>query len=327
MLEELDLDRAGSQSANKTKDFKPMTRKQMLRVAERLPQAMVKVTSYASGMSSAMATAKYVNRDGDLPMETDDGYILTSMDEVNENLDEWGHDFGERKNSRDTMHLVLSTPSDSDRIATHRAIRAFAGEVFSDNHSYMFAIHNDTDNPHGHFIVKMRGHDGVKLDPRKQDLKRWREVFAEKCREQGIEVEASPRLARGVGTKGGKQGTKLAAIKAKERGESSSFQAGLRGAVADAWGELQKTGGFTLKAWEKRAKEVTRYFKDLYRSEATKIDTEAKAVSGEDKEALEQQAEKLRAFADSLPEPKSLREQSVEHIQSVQSKGSKDIER
>lgn len=327
MLDDLNLDRAGSASSSKTRDLKPMSRRQMLRVAERLPQAMVKVTSYASGMSRAMATAKYVNRDGELPMETDEGHVLTSMDEVQENLEEWGHDFGERKNSRDTMHMVLSTPKGSDRIATHRAIRAFAGEVFSSNHSYMFAIHNDTEHPHGHLIVKMRGHDGSKLDPRKQDLNRWREVFAEKCREQGIEVEASPRLARGVGTKGGKQGTKLAAIKANERGESSSFHGGLRDAVADAWGELQKTGGFTLKAWEKRAKEVTAHFKGMYRDEAKQIEKEAQSTTGEERESLELQAEKLKQFAESLPEPKSLREQSVEYIESVQKASAKDIER
>lgn len=234
MLDDLNLDRAGSSVANKTRDLKPMSRKQMLRVADRLPQAMVKVTSYASGMTRAMAAVSCINRDGELPMETGDGYVLTSMDEVKENMVEWGHDFGERKNSRDTMHMVLSTPKDSDRIATHRAIRACAGEMFANNHSYMFAIHNDTEHPHGHLIVKMRGHDGRKLDPRKQDLNRWREVFAEKCQEQGIAVDASPRLARGVGTKGGKTGNKLAAIKAAERGESSSFHSCLKEAVADA---------------------------------------------------------------------------------------------
>ncbi len=327
MLDDLNLDRAGSSVSNKTRDLKPMSRKQMLRVADRLPQAMVKVTSYASGMTRAMATASYVNRDGELPMETDEGHVLTSMDEVKENMEEWGHDFGERKNSRDTMHMVLSTPKDSDRIATHRAIRAFAGEMFASNHSYMFAIHNDTEHPHGHLIVKMRGHDGSKLDPRKQDLNRWREVFAEKGQEQGIEVDASPRLARGVGTKGGKTGNKLAAIKATERGESASFHSGLKEAVADTWGELQKTGGVTLKAWEKRSKEVTDSFRGAYQAEAKQIEKEAQNASGEERERLEMEAEKLQRFSESLPEPKSLREQSVEHLQSVQKSKPKDIER
>lgn len=327
MLEDLNLDRAGSAKANNTKDLPRMSRAQMLRVADKLPQAVVKVTSYASGKGRTMALAAYVSREGDLPMETDEGHVLTSKDEVEENLSEWAHDFKERKNSRDTMHLVLSTPKGSDRVATHRAIRAFAAEMFSSNHSYMFAIHNDTDYPHGHVIVKMRGHDGTKLDPRKRDLQRWREVYSEKCREQGIEVEASPRLARGVGTVGAGKGRKLAAIKAEERGESPRFHTALREAVKDAWSELQTTGEVTLKGWEKRAKEVTAHFKTAYSEEAKLIEKEARQKDGEQRELLEMQAEKLRAFAESLPEPKSLREQSVEHLAQAQQSISRDVER
>ena len=39
--------------------------------------------------------------------------------------------------------------------------------------------------------------DGRRLNPRKQDLRRWREVFAGKLRGWGIEAEASSQVTRG----------------------------------------------------------------------------------------------------------------------------------
>jgi hypothetical protein len=48
-----------------------------------------------------------------------------------------------------------------------------------------------------HLAVRAEGRDGRRLNPRKQDLRRWREVFAEKLRGWGIEAEASSRVKRG----------------------------------------------------------------------------------------------------------------------------------
>ena len=43
--------------------------------------------------------------------------------------------------------------------------------------------------------------DGVRLNPRKTDLRHWRETFAEKLREQSIDANATPGKARGVARK------------------------------------------------------------------------------------------------------------------------------
>src|SRR2546428_116700 len=43
-----------------------------------------------------------------------------------------------------------------------------------------------------------QGRDGKRLNPRKGDLHRWRETFAEKLRDWGIEAEASSQATRGV---------------------------------------------------------------------------------------------------------------------------------
>ncbi|HEY3635148.1 MAG TPA: hypothetical protein VGK95_08870 [Caldimonas sp.] len=46
--------------------------------------------------------------------------------------------------------------------------------------------------------VKARSKNGERLNPRKADLHRWRETFAEKLRERGIDAEASRQATRGV---------------------------------------------------------------------------------------------------------------------------------
>ncbi|MES9906744.1 MAG: relaxase/mobilization nuclease domain-containing protein [Sedimenticola sp.] len=327
MLDDLNLDKAGSIVSNKTRDQKPMSRKQMLRVAERLPQAMMKISSYQNGTTRVMATLNYISRDSDLLMESEDGFVFTSSEEVEETINEWSIDFQNRQNSRDTMHMILSTPEGSNRISAHRAIRSFSSEIFSRNHSYMFAIHNDTKHPHGHLIVKMRGHDGEKLNPLKSDLIRWREVFAEKCREQGIAVDASKRSARGVGTKGGRTGTKRASMEAAKRKETIKFHEALKISVKEAFMEIKKTGIFKLKPWEKSAKESTKKYKKMYLDEVKQIDTEAKKSTGEDKERLEMESEKLKKYAESLTEPESLRELSVNHLVSESQSRSSEIER
>jgi hypothetical protein len=45
--------------------------------------------------------------------------------------------------------------------------------------------------------VQVRGPDGRRLNPRRKDLQRWRERFAEQLREHGVEANATPRRARG----------------------------------------------------------------------------------------------------------------------------------
>ena len=52
-------------------------------------------------------------------------------------------------------------------------------------------------NPHVHLTVKAESKHGKRLNPRKADLRRWREVFAEQLRERGIDAEATRQVARG----------------------------------------------------------------------------------------------------------------------------------
>ena len=47
-----------------------------------------------------------------------------------------------------------------------------------------------------HLTVKTAGLDGNRLNPRKSDIQRWREGFAEALRDQGIDATTTSRLHR-----------------------------------------------------------------------------------------------------------------------------------
>ena len=104
---------------------------------------------------------------------------------------------------RDAFHLVLSMPTRTDPLSVQRAARDFATRAFS-GFQYAMVLHTfETDpdphpspHPHVHLTVKAAGLDGIRLNPRKADLQRWREGFAEALREHGIEATTTSRIHR-----------------------------------------------------------------------------------------------------------------------------------
>lgn len=168
-------------------------------VARKLPQAVLKISSHNSGQGRVRARLRYISRQGTLSVETEQGVMLDGLEEIDELVENWAVDFPERKNSRDAMSIVISLPAGTDTKAASNAARAFFAEVFSENHEYVFAGHDDTDNFHIHLVVKSRGRDGKPMRPSRRDPQLWRQGFAEKAREHGIELDASPRFARGEG--------------------------------------------------------------------------------------------------------------------------------
>jgi len=104
---------------------------------------------------------------------------------------------------RDAFHLVLSMPTRTDPLSVQRAARDFAKREFS-GFQYAMVLHTfETDpdphpspHPHVHLTVKAAGLDGIRLNPRKPDLQRWREGFAEALREHGIEATTTSRIHR-----------------------------------------------------------------------------------------------------------------------------------
>ena len=82
------------------------------------------------------------------------------------------------------------------RDMVQKAAREFA-QVELSGHRYVMVLHEHQANPHVHLSVRAESRTGKRLNPRKTDLHRWRETFAEKLRGWGVEAEATRQATRG----------------------------------------------------------------------------------------------------------------------------------
>ncbi|CAB3975091.1 DNA relaxase/nickase, TraS/VirD2-like protein [Burkholderia cenocepacia] len=178
-------------------------RERLALTLRRAPEVMVKITNRASGaqgMGAVRRHLQYISRAGHVELEDQDEHVLVGDAALQDLFDEWrwgGWGMPEESRRRETFNLMLSMPAGTDRGAVREASRAFAREIFGDGRSYVFAQHDDQPHPHVHLCVRVRGPDGRCLNPRKRDLRTWREVFARQLREHGVDANATPRLVRG----------------------------------------------------------------------------------------------------------------------------------
>ena len=97
---------------------------------------------------------------------------------------------------REAFNIMLSMPHGTDPLTVQRAAREFAQIELAD-HKYVMVLHDHQANPHVHISVRAESKHGKRLNPRKADLHRWRETFAEKLRDRGVEAEATRQATRG----------------------------------------------------------------------------------------------------------------------------------
>jgi hypothetical protein len=94
--------------------------------------AVVKLASYAAGGARLAALLKYQSRDGDLPLEREDGGFVQGMNEIRELAVEFGIEGEKREPSKDVLYFVVKLserPADDD---LERAIgRALSGHKFA----------------------------------------------------------------------------------------------------------------------------------------------------------------------------------------------------
>ncbi len=181
-------------------------RQKLQAMVRRAPQVMVKLVRAPKGMKGISNNLTYISRDGQLEIEDQDGQVILGKDAVADLKAEWrdgGMPIAADSTMRDAFHLVLSMPTRTDPLSVQRAARDFATREFS-GFQYAMVLHTfETDpdlhpsqHPHVHLTVKAAGLDGVRLNPRKADLQRWREGFAEALREHGIEATTTSRIHR-----------------------------------------------------------------------------------------------------------------------------------
>jgi hypothetical protein len=184
-------------------------------IAKRVPQVMVRISGGGKSIRHIKAHLSYISRNGRLPLEDQNGDKLLGQEELNDLAEEWqfgGFPLPENGDTRQAFNLILSMPAGTDPLALKQAVRVFASAEFS-GFQYAMALHTqETDpdsepspHPHVHLCVKATGLDGIRLNPRKNDLQRWRERFASCLQERGIEATATKRMHRFQKHRGEKQ--------------------------------------------------------------------------------------------------------------------------
>ncbi|MEO6744475.1 MAG: conjugal transfer protein TraS [Caldimonas sp.] len=212
-------------------------------VLRRAPQVMVKVTGGGRGMKAIAAHFRYISKNGRLEIEDERGQVSHGREAVTELAEDWrfgGSLIEETSDRREAYNLMLSMPRGVDPLILQRAAREFASEELAD-YKYVMVLHDHQANPHVHISVRAESKHGKRLNPRKADLHRWRETFAEKLQGWGVDAEATRQATRGDV----RRYPPLWRVKAKEEGrERVSPQAmparrtlGRLGAL-EAWGNL-----------------------------------------------------------------------------------------
>jgi hypothetical protein len=169
-------------------------------VVRRAPQVMVKVTGGGRGMKAIAAHFRYISKNGRLEIEDERGQTLRGKDTLRELADDWrfgGSLIEDTSIRREAFNIMLSMPRGTDPASVQWAAREFAKAELAD-HKYVMVLHDHQANPHVHISVRAESKHGKRLNPRKTDLHRWRETFAAKLRERGIEAEATRQATRGA---------------------------------------------------------------------------------------------------------------------------------
>jgi type IV secretory pathway VirD2 relaxase len=304
--------------ANKTANIKTDLRSKASRVLARKPEVMVKITGFSKSAGGVKSNLEYITRNGKVELEDSKGGIYSGKESVKEFFNEW-NDFdreGRRQNQRDTMKLVLSMPEGTDPDKLKNAARQFLKESFGANHEYAFALHTDDKHPHVHIAVKTLGFDERRLNPRKADIQHWRESFAEKLRNNGIEAEATPRVVRGVVKKSEAQVIRhIEAEEATRKPRKSTVKEAQR---VQAVAELKTRNNEPMKPWEKAIRKNQQEAKAAWLEAAGELDNQG---TPEDKTL----ASRMRRYVENFPKPETVTDKLKKEIKSELSRD--DLER
>jgi hypothetical protein len=169
----------------------------------------VKVSGGGKSTGAAVAHLRYIDRNGELDVETDSGEILKGRDVAADLAADWDLDaaaaqarspYSGRPGRRPTKlvhNVVLSMPAGTSPGKLLAATWTFAREQFAFKHRYALVLHTDQDHPHVHLAIKAISEQGQRLNIRKATLRDWRRQFAHHLRAQGIAANATERAFRG----------------------------------------------------------------------------------------------------------------------------------
>lgn len=169
-------------------------------VAKKTRQVMVKITPGKNSKKAAVLKhLKYIGEDGKGVVYDQDGRQYAGDEVIEKELMwQWEHVGPKMPDESDTRlayNIMFSMPEGTDERAVFEAVKKVASIEFA-GHQWVMGQHFDEPQVHCHVAVKAVGMDGTRLNPRKEDLIRWRERFAYELRERGVEAEATSRALR-----------------------------------------------------------------------------------------------------------------------------------
>jgi hypothetical protein len=280
------------------------------RTVHRVPEVMVKVlTQGGKDLKAVERHLAYLDRKGELPIETDEGEQIKGRGVEKDLIDDWDPELAEirpwtdRRSRSDRsppklVHKVLfSMPPGTPPAKVLKAVQNFAREEFALKHRYLMVLHTDEPHPHVHMVIKAMSEQGVRLNIRKATLRDWRQKFAEQLRREGVAANATGRAVRG-----GSRTQKTDGIyRANLRGESTHVR-DRADAVASAIrkGEFEpEDGKRTLRATRGQVQEGWRAVSDILMAEGRP-----------------ELAAEVRRFARDMPPPATEREEIAAEIAS-----------
>jgi len=151
--------------------------------------------------------------------------------------------------------------------------------------------HDDGDHPHVHIIVKMRGNDGEMFRIERGGFHEMRETFAEKCRDNGIEMNATSRDMRGTA-----RGEPIALRKMREEGRTPEIDSRTAKLVSQEK-DLPQTAKTAMEIRQNRLNDEAK----AHREVAAALSSIGNSNTPEGR-AFERESEKLRELAGFLEE-------------------------
>ena len=210
---------------------------------QRAPQVMIKVTGGGRGMAAIAAHLRYISKGGRLPIEDDRGLEREGNEALRDLVEQWrlgGSRIPEISERREAFNVMLSMPAGTKADILLSAVREFAQAELA-NHRYVMVLHTHQANPHVHLSVRAEGRDGQRLNPRKEDLRRWRETFAERLRGWGMEADASSQATRGTRHRNERVWERKTRLLREQRpARVESLPMGLRKQTLQAWFEIMR---------------------------------------------------------------------------------------
>jgi hypothetical protein len=272
------------------------------RTVHRAPEVMVKVlTRGGQDLGAVHRHIEYLNRKGELEIETDDGQQLSGKRVGKELLMDWDLDLDElrptgnlgprpRRIPPKLVHkLMFSMPPGTPPEKVLAAVKNFAREQFALKNRYAMVLHTNEPHPHVHMVVKAMGEDGKRLNIRKATLREWRREFARHLRELGVAANATERVFRGENRPQKKDGI----YRAAQRGASTHWRE-----RAETVAHALANGGLTPESGADRIRETRRKVVRGWREVADTLATQGEVDL----------AHAVRRFIAAMPPPLSERE-------------------